>query len=308
MDFEQLRSALGDVAFTTPTPYTPDSEQVDHEALQENLAALVDAGANIFVPCGNTGEYDNLTHDERIAVVETHVETIGSDGIVVAGLGGSVQTAIDLASTYESLGAEAVMVMHPGHTYMHEGGLIRYYERIADATELGLVLYKRGPELSHRVIAELADRDDVLAVKYAVNDIKAFTQATSDIPEVTWLNGIAERYAPAFAIEGAAGYTTGIGNFVPRATLALRDALDAEAWSRARDLRDLLRPIEDLREEAGEDNTIAAANNVPAVKYGLELAGLNGGPVRDPLVELSPRDQQRLESYYDAVQAATPTP
>lgn len=307
MEYDHLRSELGDVAFTTPTPFTPSAEQVDHDALRTNLSALQEAGATVFVPCGNTGEYDNLTHAERQAVVETHVDTVGSEGIVVAGLGGSTKTAIDLATTYESLGADAVMVMHPGHTYVHEEGLIAYYEQIADATDLGLVLYKRGPELSHRVISVLAARDDVLAVKYAVNDIKAFSQATSDITDVTWLNGIAERYAPSFAIEGAAGYTTGIGNFVPTATIALRDAIEAGSWARAREFRDLLRPIEDLREEAGEDNTIAAANNVPAVKHGLELAGLTGGPVRDPLVDLAPLDQQRLESYYEAIQTASVT-
>jgi 4-hydroxy-tetrahydrodipicolinate synthase len=120
-----------------------------------------------------------------------------------------------------------------------------------------------------------------------------------------WLNGIAERYALPFAVAGADGFTTGIGNFLPGPVLALRDAIAADDRERARDLVALLRPIEELRQEAGADNDIGAANNVPVVKHGMDLAGFEGGTVREPLVELSEGDRERVEECYERVRAAT---
>ncbi|WP_101296986.1 dihydrodipicolinate synthase family protein [Halegenticoccus soli] len=305
MSYEPLKSDLRGVAFTNPTPFSDDGEEVLHDELADNVRALKEAGARLVLPCGNTGEYYSLSDDERVAVVETVVDAMDGTGSVVAGVGGSTKSALDLISRYEEVGADGMMVMHPVHTYMHEAGVRHYYERIADATDLGVVLYKRGPELSVENIAALSERENVVAVKFAVNDVKEFSKAVEMAEgDVVWSNGIAERFAPAFAVEGAEGFTTGIGNFVPKAVLALMEALREGDYDRAKRIRDTLWTYEDLREEPGEGNFMDAANNVPAVKYGMELAGLYGGPVREPLVDLGDEDRARAEEYYERIRAA----
>ncbi|WP_247004247.1 dihydrodipicolinate synthase family protein [Halosolutus gelatinilyticus] len=299
-----LRDRFRDVAFTTAVPFGDDGA-VLFDDLAENLRTQYEAGARLFVPCGNTGEYYSLTGEERIAIVAAHVEATGDDATIAGGVAGSVAEVGRLADAYEDAGADAIMVMHPDHTYVHESGLANYYHRICDETDLGVVIYKRGPEITRDVLVELSDRESVVAVKFAVNDIKEFSQTVSDAPgDVTWLNGIAERYALAFAIEGATGYTTGIGNFAPEATLALFEAVESENWERARSIQRLLRPIEDLREEPGVGNALPGANNVPVVKYGMELAEYSGGAVRDPLVDLAESDAARLEEHYDRLRSA----
>lgn len=46
--------------------------------------------------------------------------------------------------------------------------------------------------------------------------------------------------------------------------------------------------MEYLREEPGAGSTLSAGNNALVIKRGLELAGLNGGPGREPLVGSPP--------------------
>ncbi|MFC6964253.1 dihydrodipicolinate synthase family protein [Halocatena marina] len=306
MGYRDIKQQLRGVPFTTATPFSEDGSKIQHSKLHENLQSLERAGAQVFIPCGNTGEYYSLSHQERIEVVGTHVEATQDESAVVAGVGGSTKTAVELLSEYERIGADAAMVMYPRHTYIHEQGLVDYYTKLAESTDLGLVLYKRGPLLSQKLIDELSTINNVIAVKYAVNNIKDFTQSVSDTTgDLVWLNGIAERYAPAFALEGAEGYTTGIGNFAPEPVLALSNAIRNEDWARARHIRDILRPYEDLREESGMNNPFTAANNVPAVKYGMELAGFHGGPVRSPLVQLSEKDKKRTREYYEKINSAT---
>jgi 4-hydroxy-tetrahydrodipicolinate synthase len=302
MSYENVRSGLRSVAFTVTTPFDEEGENVRYDVHKENVRAIEDAGAELFVPCGNTGEYYSLSNAERANVVEATVEAVSESSTVVAGAGGSTKNVQQLLGEYESIGVDAGMIMHPAHTYLHEQGIFQYYDDIVRSTDLPIVLYKRGPELPDDIIMRLGQRENVVGVKYAVNDIEAFSRAVTDTDaDLVWLDGIAERFAPTFALEGAEGFTTGIGSFVPKPALELQDALRNERWERARGIRDLLRPYEDLRQETGSENLFGAANNIPAVKYGMELAGLYGGPVREPLVELNDQDKERAEEYYERI-------
>lgn len=305
MNYESLKQNLRGVAFTTAAPFREDGDELLLDQLTRNTEHILDAGGKTLIPCGNTGEYYSLTREERIAMVETTVDTAGDDCAVIGGVAGSTKEAIELIEAYDRVGADGVMVHDPDHTYIHQQGLVEYYQRLADSTDLGIVLYKRGPELSLPVLEELAPLENVVGLKYAVNDIKGFSEAVNALSDDLVLStGIAERFAPAFALEGSEGFTTGIGSFVPEVSLALMDALQREDWERAREIRDLARPYENLREEAGPENNLVAANNVPAIKYGLQLAGLYGGPVREPIIELSEADKRRAEEYYEQLTEA----
>lgn len=301
-----LSDALRDVAFTTTTPFGEDGESVLYDEVANNVEFLLDRGASLVVPCGNSGEYYSLSNDERVGVVEATAEAVGDEGTVLAGVGGSVRTALELARRYEDAGADGLMVMHPIHTYVHERGLVEYYRAIAEETDLDVVLYVKGPEVGTEVLEELSTHGSVVGVKYAVNDVKAFSAAVSGVEgDLVWVNGLAERFAPAFALEGAEGFTTGIGNFAPEASLALHDALEREDWRRARELRDAIRPFEDLREEPAGVGRLSSANNVPAVKDAMDRADLYGGPVRPPLVDLSAADEERAREYQERIRRLT---
>lgn len=304
MAFESLKQELRDVAFTAPTPFTPDGERIDDEALVEHVSWLREAGARVLIPCGNTGEYYSLSNPERIEAVEKTVEAMEGDGTVVGGAGGSKKNVVDLAHEYEEAGADGILVMYPSHTYLHEDGVREYYEEIAANTDLGVILYKRGDQLSDSVIQDLSTIDNVVAVKYAVNDIASFTATVENTPgDVVFSTGIAERFAPSFAAEGAEGFTTGLGAFLPNAALDLMEALRAGEYDRAREIRDVLWPIEEFRDETGPGNHMEAANNVPAVKHGIELMGIYESPVREPLVDLTESDRERLEGHIETAQS-----
>jgi len=296
----ELRESLRDVAFTTATPFTDDLAAVDHGALRKNLAAIESAGGELYVPNGNTGEYYSLTPEERIEVAETTAAAV--NGCVVAGANGSIEQVIDYAKSYDDAGVDGLMIMHPAHPYKHEAGLVSYYTEIADRSPIGIIIYKRGHDLPNDVLVDLAAHDNIAGIKYADADIKAFSRITRICDEdVVWINGIAERFAPAFAMEGAEGFTTGIGNFVPEETLVLKEAIENEQWEQAKQIRDELEPYETLRDETGANNSLDSAYNIPAVKTGLDIAGLNGGSVRPPLVDLDEADVERAHNYYQRI-------
>lgn len=282
---EKLRG----VQVTTVTPFT-ESGEVDLEAVRRNARFLVDRGIPILIPNGNTGEFHALTLDECKAVLDATLEEVGGRATVVGCGSYSTKTAIELGRHAQQAGADAFMVHHPAHTFMSEEGLVEYYTRIADALEIGVVIYKRRPDVSDEVLARVVTHPNIVGVKYAVNDLNAFTNLVKRLPgaEVVWSCGTAERFAPFFFLGGAVAYTSGIANFAPELTLAMWRALQAGRWDEVMSVRQQILPFEQLR--ARHDS----AYNVPAVKEAMRQLGLDTGVVREPITPIDPADREEV--------------
>jgi 4-hydroxy-tetrahydrodipicolinate synthase len=293
---------LADVAAGVLTPFDPETGEIRHDQMAENARWLYEGGLRVFLACANISEYHSLTHEERIETAATVADAIPGDGTVLAGAGGDIPGAVDLARAHQDNGADGIMVMPPDHIFKHEEGLVRYYHRIADAVDVPLVLYNRGVEMSVDLLERVTAHENIPAVKWAIHDVELFAKATARIDGVTWICGMAEPPAPAYYLEGAAGFSAGVTNFEPRLGLALFDALEAGDWDRARELRDAAQPLMDLRSDPGPHNTYPGGNSVQVVKRGLENAGQYGGGVREPLVELSPEETERVDRLYEDLQ------
>lgn len=301
MAVEKVKQGLRGVAAGLLTPFD-DYLEIDHEGLAENAQILYDRGLRTFLANANISEYHSLTRDERVAVTETGVEALPDDAVVLAGVGGSTRGAVDLIESFDDLGVDAMMVMPPDHTYVHERGLLEYYRKLGAAADAPLVPYIRGFDPSVRFLADLSELDDVAGVKYALQDVPKFAAAVSaGDGDAVWVNGLAEPYAPSLWAEGAEGFTAGVSNFAPRIGLALFAALADGDWERARTLRDVCQPIMDFRGETGTDNDLPGAVSVPVVKEGMRHAGLTAGTVREPIVELTDAEKERVADLYAVI-------
>lgn len=298
----ELQDRLRDVAAGILTPFDEDLE-IDHGKLQENARHVYDEGIRLFLACANVSEYHALSNEERIAVTRSSADALPSDACILGGVGGSTRTATDLIAEYERIGVDAIMVMPPDHTYLHEDGLLTYYRKLSSFSDLGLVPYVRGFDPSVEFLTELTKIPGVAGIKYAIEKpLKLSAAAESGDDDVVWVNGLAEPLAPVFFHEGAEGFTAGVSNFEPRVGLELFDALGDGEWKYARELRDLAIPYQQFRGETDDEGTFPGAYSVSALKYGLDLAGLHGGRVREPIVELSEEDKRRAETYYEDLQ------
>jgi len=188
---------LRGVAAGVLTPFDAALD-VDHDAIASNVAFLSERGITTLLAAANISEYHALTHEERIASVETVVDAAPDATTVLAGVGGATRTALDAAAGAEAAGADAAMVMPPDHTYVHESGLLTYYEKLGAGSDLPLVPYVRGFDPSVDFLSDLAALDSVAGVKYAVEDVPKFAAAVAaDDTDTVWVDGMAEPYAPS---------------------------------------------------------------------------------------------------------------
>ncbi|WP_408960272.1 dihydrodipicolinate synthase family protein [Natrinema sp. 74] len=298
---EQVKDHLRDVAAGLLTPFDDDGA-IEHSKLAENAESLYDSGIRTFLATANISEYHSLSQQERIDVAATSIEALPDDACVLAGVGGSTKDAVELIEAYDEIDVDAMMIMPPDHTYVHERALLDYYRKLDAATETPLVPYVRGFDPSIDYLKDLTHIDGIVGIKYALKDpVKLGEGVSAGADDVVWVDGLAEPFAVSYWAEGIEGFSAGVSNFRPEIGLELFDALTAENWERARKLRDICLPYQKLRDETGQDNAIPGAISVPAVKKGLELAGLHGGSVRAPIRPLEPEEEASAEEIYAAL-------
>jgi 4-hydroxy-tetrahydrodipicolinate synthase len=279
---------LEDVNAVTVTPFAGD--EIDLEGVGRNVRHLTDAGVRVVVCGGNTGEFYALAPEELRAVVETTVAAVPPGTLVIAGTGHRTELAIRIGREALEAGAGTVMLHYPVNPGLGAEGLAAYYAEVIAGIGGPVVLYVRGPLLTARVLEAARDAGELVGVKYAVADPAAFARLASSAPDLSWVCGLAERWAPIFWHAGARGFTSGLTCVAPQRALALRDSLRAgDTDLTGRIWRELV-PFEELRDRHDR------ANDVAVVKAALDRIGLAGGPVRPPLSSLSPEDAAELDT------------
>lgn len=292
----ELAKALCGVSVTTVTPFSSDLMNIDTEAIPRNLSFLEREGIGMVVPAGNTGEFYSLSEREWAQVVEATVNAVGGKMVVMAGVGQSISTAIDMIRQAKSFGVDGVMVMYPQHVFSSEEGILRYYRQIMDSvTDVDVVLYKKGPLLSDAVLGKLIGHKRFVGVKYAHGRIVDFAQAVQTLGHsIIWSCGTAERFAPFFWLAGAKGFTSGLGNFAPSLSLGMMAALIEGNYQEAMRYQEMASPLEFLRE--GRDK----ANNVPVIKSMMDHIGLTGGSCRPPLHDLNDEEMNAAKAAIES--------
>ena len=288
MDYADLAGRLRTVHAINVTPFREDGG-VDYSSLEKNVEFLIAHEVEVVVPCGNTGEFYSLSVEEAKAVTRFVVEKVNGRAKVLAGIGYNTKTAGQMASFAQDVGADAVMVHQPVHPYLTTEGLVRYYTEIARGVAIGVVLYVRHEAINREVLDRVTALDNVLAVKYAINDLPRFGNLVQSIDNpVVWICGTAEMWAPFFFVVGAEGFTSGLVNIAPEMSLQMLRALREENRESVQAVWREVAPLERLR---AKDHS---AYNVSVIKEGMNLLGLTSSKMREPGGELNEADRREL--------------
>jgi len=268
---------LGEVLTAIVTPFREDGS-VDLEAFGAMCGFLLDNGSDGIVVAGTTGEAPTLTDEERFALFEAAVDTVGDRGTVVAGTGTySTAHSIHLTERAHELGVDGVLVVTPYYNKPPQRGIVAHVEAVAAATDRPVVFY----DIPSRVVVDaepetitrLSEIENVRAVKQAKPSIEAARHVVASGLDL--YAGDDDLLLPFLEVGGVGGicvHTHVVGPQVKELVSSYR-AGDVE---RAHALDEELRPaIEILRVQT----------NPIAIKRSLQLLGHEVGGLRLPLVE-----------------------
>ncbi|EHS52698.1 dihydrodipicolinate synthetase [Rhizobium sp. PDO1-076] len=290
---QDLISALTGISGILVTPYDRNGD-----ILPERQKPIVDraiaAGVHIMVANGNTGEFYSLTLDEAEAMVQASAEHVGGRVPLIAGVGRGIRDACRLASVSRRAGASALMIHQAPDPFSSPRGFVDYVRAVADAADgLPIVLYLRNDAIGTKAIVQLCAIPSVIGVKWATpNPLKLSEAIAACDPEIVWVGGLAEVWAPAFYAIGAQGFTSGLINVWPQRSVAIHAALAAGDYVGANRLIGGMKAFEAVRAE--EMN----GTNVTGVKAALALIGHDCGPTRPPSAwPLTERQQAALLTF-----------
>lgn len=168
---------FGTLGVAIVTPYTEDLERVDHDALARLTRHLVDAGHDLIVTNGTTGESPTTTDEEKHEVVKTVREAAGPDVRVLAAAGtNDTRHSLKLAREAANNGhADGLLLVTPYYNKPTQRGLIEHTLAIVNETDLPAMLYdipgRAGIPIEYASAVELAEHPRIVALKEAKSNI-----------------------------------------------------------------------------------------------------------------------------------------
>lgn len=273
------------------TPFT-ESGEVNYPKLKELVEEQIAGGTDSIIACGTTGESSTMTHEEHIEVVRFVCEVVNKRIPVIAGAGSnSTKEAIHLSQEAQKAGADGLLLVTPYYNKATQGGLIAHYTAIAEAVDIPILLYhipgRTGVTMKPETIVKLCrDVPNIVGVKEASGNFSTIAEIMSMANGcVDLYSGNDDQIVPLLAM-GGKGVISVLSNVAPRQTHDICEAFFKGDVKKSCELQLKAIPL--------INQLFCEVNPIP-VKAGMNLMGREVGPLRLPLTEMEPQNQEKLK-------------
>ena len=278
------------------TPFKENGE-VNYEKLEEIVEEQIEGGTDAIIACGTTGEASTMTHEEHLEVIEYICRVTKKRIPVVAGTGSNcTETAVYLSAEAEKRGADGLLLVSPYYNKATQKGLMAHFTAVADAVKIPVILYnipgRTGVTIKPETIAALCkDVDNIVGVKEASGNFSAIATLMSlSDGKVDLYSGNDDQIVPLLSL-GGKGVISVLSNVAPRQTHDICASYFAGDVKTSAGLQ--LKAIPLITELFSEVNPIP-------VKAAMNMMGKGVGPLRMPLTEMEPQNQEKLKKAMTA--------
>jgi 4-hydroxy-tetrahydrodipicolinate synthase len=273
------------------TPFDQNGA-INFDAFGALIDAQIAAGVDAVCVCGTTGESATMSIREHIAAVEFCVKRVDHRVKVIAGTGSNdTSAAVYLTQHAQDSGADAALLVTPYYNKASQTGLIKHYEYIADRVEIPMILYNVP---SRTGVSFTAETYHALSLNPKINGVKEASGNFSLLAHTRYLcgedfyiwSGNDDQVVPMMAL-GAQGVISVASNIIPEVMVKMTHLClenDFQAASKLQiEYMDLI------------DTLFVEVNPIP-IKAAMNLLGMNAGPLRLPLCEISEKNLETLRN------------
>ncbi|MEH6446810.1 MAG: dihydrodipicolinate synthase family protein [Oceanospirillaceae bacterium] len=264
------------------TSFSADGS-IDYNGWKAVIDNQINNGVHGLIVGGSTGEFYTMSKTERLEQFAFANEYIAGRVPWIAGVNDMVATqAYAYAAAAKAAGASAMLVAAPPYSLPDESELAAHVIRIDEAADLAIILYnypgRTGVEMGTSFMDQVADRKNIVAIKESSGDVNRIHQLTIDYPQVQLSAGAEDQVLEFFAW-GAQSWVCACANIFPKACVSFYEACVIEKdFEKGQKFMATLMPVMELLEQSGKF--------IQCVKYGAKLQGIDGGPVRLPMMEM----------------------
>ena len=194
------------------TPFDKDGG-INEGELIKLIKFNLDMGVRGFYVCGSTGESFLLSKEERMKIMEI-VKREAEGSTLIAHIGSlDERDACEMARHAKALGYDAISSVAPFYFKFSPAEIKGYYERLADAGELPMLVYHipalSGVSLSQDSMSAFLRDPRFLGIKYTSNDFFTLERLKAEYPDKLFFNGYDEMLLSGLAMgaDGAIGST-----------------------------------------------------------------------------------------------------
>jgi 4-hydroxy-tetrahydrodipicolinate synthase len=279
------------------TPFD-DGGRLDTDAARRLARHLADNGSHGLVIAGTTGESPTLSDSEKLELLGAVRDELGDELTLICGTGSNdTHHSVELTRAAAEAGADAVLVVTPYYNKPNRAGLRAHFGAVAEAAgSVPMILYNIPSRcvinLDPDLLAELAEIDNVVAVKQANND------ELQAIEGLDVLAGNDEIFLRCLEIGGTGGILVA-SHVIGREMREIYEAATGGDLDRARESDASLQAVY---------NAMTVTSNPTPVKAAVEMLGLIGGRTRLPIVQADEEQRAAVRAALErqGLLAATP--
>ncbi|MCR5557345.1 MAG: 4-hydroxy-tetrahydrodipicolinate synthase [Butyrivibrio sp.] len=274
------------------TPFKENGE-VNYEEFERLIEFQIENGTDAIIVCGTTGEAATMSEEEHMDVVKFCIDKVNKRIPVIAGTGSNcTETAVNLSKLAEEYGADGLLQVTPYYNKATQSGLIAHFTAVAKAVNIPILLYnvpsRTGCNMLPETIVKLCrENKNIVGVKDAVGNISQ-TIKTMALAEgcVDLYSGNDDEIVPIMSV-GGLGVISVLSNVAPRQTHEICQKCLEGDFAAARELQFKAYPLVKA--------LFSEVNPIP-VKSALKMIGFAAGPLRLPLTEMEPENQEKLKA------------
>lgn len=272
------------------TPFTAEGD-VNYPKLEELIEEQIAGGTDAIISCGTTGESSTMSHAEHLDVVRFTCKVVNKRIPVIAGTGSnSTREAIYLSQEAEKAGADGLLIVTPYYNKATQGGLIKHYTMIAESVNIPILLYhipgRTGVTMKPETIVKLCKEvPNIVGVKEASGNFSAIAQIMHMADGcVDLYSGNDDQIVPLLSL-GGKGVISVLSNVAPAQTHEI-----CASYFRG----EVKKSCQMQLEAIPLINALFCEVNPIPVKAAMNLMGKETGPLRMPLTEMEPQNQEKL--------------
>lgn len=270
--------------------------KVSYEQAIRLAKRLAENGSDGVVLSGTTGESPTLSFDEKVKLFTSITDSVGGELEIIAGTGSNnTAESIALTQAAETAGVDGIMLVTPYYNRPSQEGLYQHFKTIAENCSLPIMLYnvpgRTGVNLLPETVARLAEVENIVAIKEASGDLNQVSLLRSLVPDDFLIySGDDSLTLPILAV-GGDGVVSVASHLVGR---QLKDMVTAFLAGKVREAQELhLRLLPLMR-------VLFITTNPVPVKRALEFVGFESGPLRQPLIDLTEEQAQKIKDVLTA--------
>lgn len=264
--------------------------EIDFDSFARIIDFQINAGIDALIVAGTTGEASTLDENERYALYEFAKEKTSGKIPLVLGTGtNDTSTAIKYTKRAAEIGADAALVVTPYYNKGTAGGIISHYKKIADCSDLPIILYnvpsRTGVNLSISAVYELSQHENIIAIKEASDSVDRLTDLSECLDELDLYSGNDSAIYTTLSL-GGKGVISVASNIAPKATLKITQSFTRGDTQTSLKAQKQLMPL---------CRALFLETNPAPIKYLMSRMGFCSDEIRLPLTMPSDETKGKLD-------------